>query len=132
MNYNQYIIIFATICVYYYLIVEGQDYFMSKDCDSFEYNQESDNCITKNNNKRLYTLLPIALISMIGGFFIPNKTIGVAISTSGLLILLTIIWDNWYNMAQGVKLALMAATLLILIFVAINLSKFKEMLKIDN
>ena len=68
-------------------------------------------------------MLPIALASMIGGFFIPNKTIAVAISISGLLLLLKTVADNWWKMDEKTKLGLMAATFVILIAVIMYIDK---------
>lgn len=88
-----------------------------------------DDCMAKNERTRLYAILPIALASMIGGFFIPNKTIAVAISISGLLLLLKTVADNWWKMDEKTKLGLMAATFVILIAVIMYIDKGMKYLK---
>lgn len=67
---------------------------------------------------------------MIGGLFIPNKSIAIAISLSGLLLLLTTVWDNWYKMDEKTKLGLMAATFVVLIAPIINMEKSNKVFKI--
>ena len=69
---------------------------------------------------------------MIGGFFIPNKNIGASISIAGLLLLLNVVWDNWYKMDEGVKLSLMAATFVILIAVAMNIQRLLQRFEVGK
>lgn len=142
MNYNEYILTFGTIIVYYYLVTRSVNYFILKDCNytdsnackmlqKFEYSEEEcdegykeyDKCRSDNDLKRLYAILPIALLSMIGGLFIPNKPISIAISMSGLLLLFNIVADNWSKMDEKTKLILMGVTFIILILTIINIEK---------
>jgi len=160
LDYNQYILVIATIMVYFYLVNRGVKYFIEKDCKypdgdvcseyTYDYEtgshksnmhydearcelerKEYDDCRAQNELMRLYTILPIALASMIGGLFIPNKPIAIAISLAGLLLLLNVVWDNWYKMDEKTKLALMGATFVILIFAIINIEKGMKYFRLE-
>jgi len=93
--------------------------------------KQYDDCVAQNERRKLYAILPIALVSMIGGFFIPNKTVGVSISIGGLLLLMNVVWDNWYKMDEGIKLSLMAVTFIILVYAGVNYQRLLKHFKIE-